>query len=112
VQLPSIPEFVIVYYAAARLGAVFSTLHMPYGRGEVEPILQHAHASAVFCAAANDKSDAPGMFAGLTEQLPSLRHVISVGPPRPGVLSFQDLVGGATPRLDRPRYKRQRSARG
>jgi cyclohexanecarboxylate-CoA ligase len=24
-----------------------------------------------------------------------LRHVISVGPPRPGVLSFQDLVGGA-----------------
>ena len=50
VQLPSIPEFVIVYYAAARLGAVFSTLHMPYGCGEVEPILRHAHASAVFCA--------------------------------------------------------------
>ena len=95
VQLPSIPEFVIVYYAAARLGAVFSTLHMPYGCGEVEPILRHAHASAVFCAAASDKSDLPGMFVGLTEQLPSLRHVISVGPPRPGVLSFQDLVAGA-----------------
>ena len=29
VQLPSIPEFVVIYHAAARLGAVFSTLHMP-----------------------------------------------------------------------------------
>jgi cyclohexanecarboxylate-CoA ligase len=95
VQLPSIREFVIIYYAAARLGAVFSTLHMPYGRGEVEPILRHAKASAVFCTGASDKSDPPDMFVSLAEQLPSLRHVISVGPPRPGVLSFQDLVAGA-----------------
>jgi cyclohexanecarboxylate-CoA ligase len=99
VQLPSIPEFVVIYYAAARLGAVFSTLHMPYGRGEIEPILRHAQASAVFCTAASDKSDPPGMFVGLAEQLPSLRHVISVGPPRPGVLSFHDLVADADPTL-------------
>jgi cyclohexanecarboxylate-CoA ligase len=95
VQLPSIPEFVFIYYAAARLGAVFSTLHMPYGRGEVEPILRHAHASAVFCAAAGDKSDPPGMFVGLTQQLPSLRHVIALGPSRPGVLCFAELIAGA-----------------
>jgi cyclohexanecarboxylate-CoA ligase len=99
VQLPSIPEFVVIYYAAARLGAVFSTLHMPYGRDEIEPILRHAQASAVFCAAASDKSDPPGMFVGLAEQLSSLRHVISVGPPRPGVLSFHDLVADADPIL-------------
>ena len=95
VQLPSIPEFVMIYYAAARLGAVFSTLHMPYGRSEVEPILRHARTSAVFCTAASDKSDPPGVFVGLTEQLPSLRHVISVGPPRPGVLSFAALIAPA-----------------
>ena len=72
VQLPSIPEFVVIYYAAARLGAVFSTLHVPYGRGEVETILRHAQASVVFCAAASDNYDPPGMFVGLAEQLPSL----------------------------------------
>jgi cyclohexanecarboxylate-CoA ligase len=104
VQLPSIPEFVIIYYAAARLGAVFSTLHMPYGRGEVEPILRHAHTSAVFCTTASDKSDPPGVFVGLTDQLPDLRHVISVGSPRPGVLSFAELIAGAdrTPLLPPP----------
>ena len=94
VQLPSIPEFVIIYHAAARLGAVVSTLHMPYGRSEAEPILRHAQASAVFCASANGKSDPPGMFASLAEQLPHLRHVICVGPPRPGVLSFARLDPG------------------
>jgi non-ribosomal peptide synthetase component E (peptide arylation enzyme) len=31
VQLPSTVEFVIIYYAVARLGGILSTLHMPYG---------------------------------------------------------------------------------
>ena len=44
VQLPSSPDFLIAYYAAARLGAVVSTLHMPYGPVEAEPLLRHARA--------------------------------------------------------------------
>jgi cyclohexanecarboxylate-CoA ligase len=95
VQLPSTTEFIIIYYAVARLGGVLSTLHMPYGAGEAEPILRHSRARAVFCGAAGEKSDPPAMFATLARSLPDLQHVISVGPPRPGVLSFETLMAGA-----------------
>ncbi len=95
VQLPSTPEFVVIYHAVARLGGVLSTLHMPYGPGEAEPILRHARARAVFCSAATEKSDPPGMFAMLSQRLPNLRHIISVGPPRDGVLSLDALIAGA-----------------
>jgi cyclohexanecarboxylate-CoA ligase len=95
VQLPSTAEFVIIYYAVARLGGVLSTLHMPYGAGEAEPILRHSRASVVFCGAASDKSDPPATFTALAHDLPKLRHVISVGPPRPGALSFEALIAGA-----------------
>src|ERR1700722_5754619 len=97
VQLPSTAEFIIIYYAVARLGGVLSTLHMPYGAGEAEPILRHSRARAVFCGAASEKSDPPALFTTLARGLPDLRHVISVGPPRPGVLSFETLIAGADP---------------
>ena len=95
VQLPSTPEFLIIYYAIARLGAVLTTLHMAYGAAEAEPILRHARARAVFCGAASDKSDPPGVFIALKQSLPDLRHVISVGPARPGVLALETLISGA-----------------
>ncbi|HXW25352.1 MAG TPA: AMP-binding protein [Xanthobacteraceae bacterium] len=91
VQLPSGPDFILVYYAAALIGAVLSTLHMPYGPVEAEPLLRHARARAVVCGAATDKADPPAMFAALRTRLPSLQHVISVGPARAGVLSLADL---------------------
>ena len=95
VQLPSTVEFIIIYYAIARLGAVLTTLHMAYGAAEAMPILRHARARAVFCGAASDKSDPPGVFTRLGQLLPNLRHVIVVGPARPGVLAFETLIASA-----------------
>ena len=95
VQLPSTPEFVIIYYAIARVGAVLTTLHVAYGAAEAEPILRHARARAVFCGAASDRSDPPVVFTGLGQRLPTLQHVIVVGPPRPGVLTFETLISSA-----------------
>jgi cyclohexanecarboxylate-CoA ligase len=95
VQLPSTAEFIIIYYAIARLGAVLTTLHMAYGAAEAEPILRHARARAVFCGAASDKSDPPGVFTGLGQHLPDLRHVIVVGSARAGVLAFDTLISSA-----------------
>jgi acyl-CoA synthetase (AMP-forming)/AMP-acid ligase II len=74
---------------------------MPYGAAEAKPILRHSRARAVFCGAASDKSDPPALFAALAQELPHLRHVISVGPPRPGVLSFETLIA-ATARSPLP----------
>jgi acyl-CoA synthetase (AMP-forming)/AMP-acid ligase II len=106
VQLPSIPDFVIAYYAVALLGGVLSTLHMPYGAAEAEPLLCHARARAVICGPATDKADPPTLFADLAARLPSLRHVIALGPARPelaarGVVSFEALIAGAD-RADPP----------
>jgi cyclohexanecarboxylate-CoA ligase len=92
VQLPSGPDFILVYYAAARIGAVLSTLHMPYGPPEAEPLLRHSRARAVICGAASDKADPPAMFAKLQSRLPKLEHIVSVGPARSGVLALADLV--------------------
>jgi cyclohexanecarboxylate-CoA ligase len=95
VQLPSTPEFIIIYYAIARVGAVLTTLHMAYGATEAEPILRHARARAVFCGAASDRSDPPVVFTGLAQRLPNLQHVIVVGAARPGFLAFETLISSA-----------------
>ncbi len=109
VQLPSGPDFLIAHYAAARIGAVLSTLHMPYGPVEAEPLLRHARTRAVICGAATDKTDPPAMYQALQSRLPKLEHVISVGPARAGVLSLTDLIAAGEraslppqPRADDP----------
>jgi cyclohexanecarboxylate-CoA ligase len=109
VQLPSSPDFLIAYYAAARLGAVLSTLHMPYGPVEAEPLLRHARARAVICGPATEKTDPPAMYKALQPGLPKLDYVISTGPARDGVLAFADLIAAGNraalppePRADDP----------
>jgi cyclohexanecarboxylate-CoA ligase len=106
VQLPSSPDFLTAYLAAARLGAVFSTLHMPYGPVEAEPLLRHARTRAVICGPATEKTDPPGMYKSLQPGLPKLDHVIAVGPAHDGVASFAHLIAtgdpGALPSEPRP----------
>src|SRR5690242_14418541 len=43
-QLPNTLEFLLVHLAAARLGAVMCTVHMPYRGAEIETILMHSGA--------------------------------------------------------------------
>ena len=51
VQLPNTLEFLLVHLAAARLGAVMCTVHMPYRGAEIETILGHSGAKLFFTAA-------------------------------------------------------------
>jgi acyl-CoA synthetase (AMP-forming)/AMP-acid ligase II len=51
VQLPNTLEFLLVHLAAARLGAVLCTVHMPYRGAEIETILAHSGAKLFFTAA-------------------------------------------------------------
>jgi non-ribosomal peptide synthetase component E (peptide arylation enzyme) len=44
VRLPNLPEFVLAWLAINSLGAVRQTLHMAYGKREVERLLQHSAA--------------------------------------------------------------------
>src|SRR5690349_19514348 len=51
VQLPNTLEFLLLHLAAARLGAVMCTVHMPYRGAEIETILAHSNARIFFTSA-------------------------------------------------------------
>lgn len=97
VQLANSLEFAIVYLAITRLGAVLSTVHMPYRTAEMTTLLKHS-GSVAFIGYGALKDFAPAKeVLGLKSSLPDLAHVISVGERVEGTVSFDDLV-----RSDRP----------
>jgi acyl-CoA synthetase (AMP-forming)/AMP-acid ligase II len=49
VQLPNTLEFVVAFLAICRLGAVMSTLHMPYRGAEIAALLRHSRAKLALC---------------------------------------------------------------
>lgn len=76
VQLPSCVEFLIAYFGVTRIGAILSTMHMPFRDAELEPLLNFAGASAIICAPAAGTYDGPRMMDRLRTSVPTLRHVI------------------------------------
>jgi cyclohexanecarboxylate-CoA ligase len=99
VQLPNVPEFIVAYLAIARLGAVMSTVHMPYRAAEVRTLLAHSRARAVVCVSAT-KDYAPAAAAlAMRPGLPTLEHVIALGEPVEGAISYAGLTAsdGALP---------------
>jgi cyclohexanecarboxylate-CoA ligase len=99
VQLPNIPEFVVAYLAASRLGAVMSTIHMPYRGSEFETLLRHSRARAIVCLSqAKDWSPAEAALE-LKASIPTLRAVIALGAPLAGALAFPELAATAPDRL-------------
>ncbi len=78
-QLPNLPEFVVSHLALCLLGAVTQTVHMPYQGAELRFLLQHSQATA-FIGLSMFKDASPVATAlGLTAEIESLTHVISVG---------------------------------
>ena len=90
---PNCPEFVVAFYALARLGAVASAMNPSYREREVEYQLGDAEAVAVVV----HRSLLP-LVESVRARLPHLRHVIAVGggdgAMAAGVLAFADLVAG------------------
>ena len=92
VQLPNIPEFVVAYLAVCRLGAVMSTIHMPYRGSEFETLLRHSRARAIVCLSqAKDWSPAEAALE-LKASIPTLRSVVALGAPLAGALAFPELA--------------------
>jgi cyclohexanecarboxylate-CoA ligase len=93
-QLPNVPKFIISYLAITGLGAVMSTIHMPYRAAEIETLLAHNRARAVICLSEAKDYPAAELMLGLKAQLPALDHVIALGPTVGGAESFTDLLAG------------------
>lgn len=92
VQLPNSYEFIVAYFAIARLGGVLSTVHMPYRTAEITTLLRHAGSVAFICyGAIKDFAPAHEVLVRKGE-LPALEHVIAVGEPVAGTSSFSELL--------------------
>ncbi len=97
VQLPNVPDFAVFYFAAATIGAVVSTMHMPYRGGEMAPLLRHARARAILCGPADGGYDAPETMLELRGSVESLDHVIVAGGDAPpGALALAELRDGGS----------------
>ena len=95
VQLPNWNEFVVVYIALARIGAVLVPTMPIYRHDEVRYVLQHSGAKISVVAGEFRGFDYPGMLADIRASVPELQHVISVRcGERSGVLRFEDLIAG------------------
>jgi cyclohexanecarboxylate-CoA ligase len=91
-QLPNGVEFLLCYLAAASIGAILQTIHMPYRGAEIETLLAHSKAVAVVCVSRAKDSPAE-LILSLQAKLPCLKHIMAVGDAPPsGVLPLASIA--------------------
>ena len=94
VQLPNWPEYVLTYFALARLGAVIVPLMPIYRHKEVAYILGLTGASA-YVGTAGDAFDHLAMVRELRGDLPGLKTIVTVrSAAQPDEVRYEDLAAG------------------
>ncbi len=79
------PEFVISYYAIARIGAVISPMNPSYKEREIEYQVTNSEAVAIIV-----QNELFPLVEAVHEMLPNVRHVITVGTGDPnGAMKFE-----------------------
>ena len=91
-QLPNIVEFVTVYFALARLGAIPVMALRAHRHAELRHFLQASGAVAYVIADRVGNFDYREMADALRAEAPALRHVIVVGEPWPGQHGYASLM--------------------
>ncbi len=86
-------EWLLLFYAAAKIGVAVVGLSVRYRDTEIEAMLGDSEAKAVFTLSDHEGFDLIGMFERLGPRLPALRHVIAID--GVGLNSFSALA--ATP---------------
>lgn len=90
--MPNIPEWVVAYYAIARIGAVVVPMNTRYKTHEVEYILNNSEATTLFAVDAFAGIDYLSMIGEIRSSLPKLKHVIVVGEPGQDMHTFDAVV--------------------
>jgi long-chain acyl-CoA synthetase len=93
---PNCPEYIITFYAAARIGAVVTPMNPSYREREIEYQLLDSGATVVVAQAG-----LVPLIGAVRSRLPGLTHVVAVGPDpaaaAPGMRGFAALLGKAPP---------------
>ncbi|MEU0331858.1 AMP-binding protein [Streptomyces sp. NPDC006193] len=90
------PEWVLVQYATARIGAIMVNINPAYRTHEVEYVLRQAGVRLLFSSLRHRTSDYRAMVEQVRDRCPELREVVYIGDP-----SWQALLGRAVPDLPR-----------
>ncbi|SFV12380.1 class I adenylate-forming enzyme family protein [Pseudoduganella namucuonensis] len=89
-------EWVVAFFAAARMGAVIVGMNVRYRETELDYMLEDSGASAVIALAEYGGFDYKAYFAGRRDKLPRLRHHLFAGAPGGAeALAFQAGLDGA-----------------
>ncbi|WSL06187.1 AMP-binding protein [Streptomyces sp. NBC_01288] len=75
------PEWVLVQYATARIGAVMVNINPAYRTHEVEFVLNQAGISVLFASAGHKSSDYRAMVEQVRSKCPQLRETVYIGDP-------------------------------
>ncbi|MER5214281.1 AMP-binding protein [Streptomyces sp. NPDC002838] len=86
------PEWVLVQYATARIGAIMVNINPAYRTHEVEYVLKQAGISLLFASLSHKSSDYRAMVGQVRGRCPELREVVYFGDP-----SWEALIGRGTP---------------
>ncbi|MFJ7175144.1 AMP-binding protein [Streptomyces massasporeus] len=85
------PEWVLVQYATARIGAIMVNINPAYRTHEVEYVLKQAGVSLLFASLGHKTSDYRAMVEQVRGRVPELREVVYFGDP-----GWEALLGRAT----------------
>ncbi|MGC0328776.1 fatty-acyl-CoA synthase [Streptomyces sp. SAI-170] len=86
------PEWVLVQYATARIGAIMVNINPAYRTHEVEYVLKQAGISLLFASLSHKTSDYRAMVGEVRGNCPQLRETVFIGDP-----SWDDLLTRGTP---------------
>lgn len=103
---PNRPEWLLVQFATARIGAILVTINPAYRTSELDYALNKVGVSCLIVAPQFKTSDYMAMLTELApemaacppsrlraKRLPKLRSVVQMGPePRPGAMAFEELM--------------------
>ena len=94
--LPNVPEWVLLWFAAARLGAMLVPLNTRYRAQEARFILEQSDAKILVLADRYFGIDYGAMLTEATESLPKLEHILTWGAAAlPGTRPLAGLAGAA-----------------
>jgi fatty-acyl-CoA synthase len=88
---PNCPEWVLIQYATAKIGAILVNVNPSYRAHELQYALNQSGVSLLVTAGPTERSDYPGIAASVRSQCPSLESVVEIGSD-----SWDDLLRAAT----------------
>jgi long-chain acyl-CoA synthetase len=95
IYLPNSPEFIIAYFAAARIGAVMLPINIAFTQAEIGYILNNSRAKLLI----GSSFEIERHLISALNYFPNLQHIITVGPAVNNCQDFNSLIANASPDL-------------